>query len=284
VSGGGKKQPRLGLAPATSSWLEHPAGTENGARTGRAEERELIRRSQAGDRGARDALVAALLPLARRLARRYEGGSETIEDLAQVACIGVMKAIDRFDPAHGTVLSTYAVPCVEGELKHHLRDNLGAAHLPRGTQEEVLKVSRVAEGLAGKLGRAPSAEEVASRAGLTVRAALAALELAATQHPQSLEGRARAEMPTLGERLGQEDERLELVEHRDLLARVLSSLDQREREALLLHVAGDQSHAEVAERLGISPRHASRLLHRAVVRARMAVLEAEFGVAEADAA
>jgi RNA polymerase sigma-B factor len=272
------------VAPVTFSRLERPAGPESAARTGRTNERELIRRSQTGDRGARDALVAALLPLARRLARRYEGGSETIEDLVQVACIGVIKAIDRFDPARGTVLSTYAVPFVEGELKHHLRDNLGGAHLPRGTQEEVLKVSRVAEGLAGRLGRAPSAEEVASRAGLTARAVLVALELASAQQPQSLEGRARAEMPTLGDRLGQEDERLELVEHRDLLARVLSSLDQREREALLLHVAGDQSHTEVAKRLGISPRHASRLLHRAVVRARMAVLEAELRVAEADAA
>jgi RNA polymerase sigma-B factor len=268
----------------TVSRLERPVGPENGARVGRTKERELIRRSQAGDRDARDSLVAALLPLAHRLASRYAGGSETLEDLVQVACIGVMKAIDGFDPARGTVLSTYAVPFVEGELKHHLRDNLGGAHLPRGTQEEVLKVSRVAQGLAGKLGRAPTAEEVASRAGVSVGDALAALELAAAQHPQSLEGRARAELPTLGDRLGQEDEGLELVEHRDLLARVLSSLDQREREALLLHVAGDRSHTEVAKRLGISPRHASRLLHRAVVKARMAVLEAELRVAEAGAA
>jgi RNA polymerase sigma-B factor len=262
--------------------LERPTGTEPRARNRRRTERELIRRSQAGDRRARDALVTALLPLARCRARRYDGGSETIEDLVQVACIGVMKAIDRFDPARRTALSTYVVPFVDGELKHHLRDNLGAFHLPRGTQERVIKVSRIAESLAGQLGRAPSAEEVAPRAGLTAQDAVATLELAAAQRPQSLEAGARAEMPALGDRVGREDERLGLVEDRDLLALALSSLDERERKVLLLRVGGDWSHREVGEWLGISARHASRLLHRAVARARAAAGDAEFRGAEAN--
>src|SRR5207248_2736296 len=127
---------------------------------GRAAERVLfVRYQRNGDMAAREELVKRFLPLARRLARRYERASEPLEDLVQVASVGLVKAIDRFETEQGTGFSSYAVPTILGELKRHFRDSGWALHVPRGMQEKVLKVNEAVEHLSGELGRSPSPQQ-----------------------------------------------------------------------------------------------------------------------------
>src|SRR5689334_10837353 len=140
-----------------------PASQEEGqGGLSRAEEdrRLLIRYHRHGDQAAREQLVARLLPLARRMARRYRRSDEPLDDLVQVATLGLIKAIDRFDPARETAFSSYAVPTMLGELKRYFRDNGWAVHVPRGMQERVMRVDNAMKDLSRKLGRSPSAIEV----------------------------------------------------------------------------------------------------------------------------
>ncbi len=230
---------------------------------------ELIGRARAGDRAARDALVIELLPLARRVARRYAGGPEATDDLEQVASVGLIKAVDRFDPDRGTSLVTFALTYVEGEVRHHLRDNLGVPHVTRTMRVDAAQTARVANRLAGQLGRTPHADEIASTMGLEpgeVREALAVA--AAIRPPRSLDAGARPDLASPVEALGDTDDRLELVEDLELLEGVFAALPPSERYSLFLRVAAELPPGEVAERLGVSSRHGSRLVARALVRAR----------------
>jgi RNA polymerase sigma-B factor len=240
----------------------------------RSDELTLARRYQRfGDRAARDALVTGLLPLARRLARRYRGRSEPMEDLTQVATLGLLKAIDRFDAERGVALSTYAVPVILGELRHHLRDNVASAHVPRPLQERATRTAHAVNDLTAESGRAPRRAEVALRTGLEPHEVAEALEVAARREPRSLEAcepGEEGEQLSLLERLGADDERLHLAECRVSLARGLRALNSRERASLVLRVVEDQPYREVGQQLGISPSHASRLVQRALAKARAA--------------
>src|SRR5919205_1479276 len=146
----------------------------------RAEEdrRLLIRYHRQGDQAAREALVARLLPLARRMARRYRRSDEPLDDLVQVATLGLIKAIDRFDPARETAFSSYAVPTMLGELKRYFRDNGWAVHVPRGMQERVMQVDNAVKELSRRKGRSPSAGEVAAALRITTEQVLEAMEAA----------------------------------------------------------------------------------------------------------
>jgi RNA polymerase sigma-B factor len=222
------------------------------------------------DRGlaARDHCVLELLPLARSVARRYAGGPERLDDLEQVAIVGAVKAASRFDPARGTPLAQFAVPFIHGEVRHHLRDNLGLPRGPRATQANAAKVIRAVTAISGRVGRPARAEEIALETGLTEDEVLATMELAAAQRIMSLNGGHEVGADSPLDALGEDDERLEAVEHRHRLSRVLGSLNGRERSLLFLRLSAGRTGTEAARDLGISPAQESRLFRRALDKAR----------------
>ncbi|HEX6460057.1 MAG TPA: SigB/SigF/SigG family RNA polymerase sigma factor [Thermoleophilaceae bacterium] len=232
-----------------------------------------------GDVRAREELVRRFLPLARRLARRYERASEPLEDLVQVASVGLVKAIDRFESSQGTGFSSYAVPTILGELKRHFRDSGWAVHVPRGLQERVLKLNDAVEHLSGELGRSPTPQELATELSAPVEEVLEAMEAGAAYDTISLDAPLRSsddERTTYADAMGETDGRFELVEHSATLGRALRAMPQRERSILYLRFAEGLTQVEIAERIGISQMHVSRLIRRALERLRV--------VAGADAA
>ena len=243
------------------------------ADNGRAAERLLfVRYQRNGDMAAREELVKRFLPLARRLARRYERASEPLEDLVQVASVGLVKAIDRFETEQGTGFSSYAVPTILGELKRHFRDSGWALHVPRGMQEKVLKVNEAVEHLSGELGRSPSPQQVAEQLGMPVEEVLEAMEAGAAYDTVSLDAPLRSsedEGATFADSMGEADERFELVEHSATLGRVFRAMPERERTILYLRFAEGLTQVEIAERIGISQMHVSRLIRRALERLRV---------------
>jgi RNA polymerase sigma-B factor len=253
-------------------------------RNDRARERDreemLFERYQReGDMIAREKLVERFLPLARRLARRYERASEPLEDLVQVASVGLVKAIDRFEPEHGTGFSSYAVPTILGELKRHFRDAGWALHVPRGMQERVLKVNEAIERLSGPLGSSPSPQQIAAELNMPVEEVLEAMEAGAAYDTVSLDAPLRStddDKASLADAVGSVDDRLDLVEHSASLGRALKAMPERERSILYLRFAEGLTQVEIAERIGISQMHVSRLIRRALERLRV--------VAGADAA
>ena len=236
----------------------------------RVEERKLLERwLTRGDRTAREDLVRGLLPLARRLARRYEGMGESLEDLVQVAAIGVMKAVDRFDLERGTSLRAYAERTIDGELRHHLRDTGALLHVPRALNARILAVLRTAAGLGQRAGGTTTADEIAAILGLTPAEVLDALQAGTALEVGSLDHRAagkEGQRLSYSERLGEDDAGFELVEDRSVIDRAWRALHPRERETLMLRLVDDLTYREIAERLGISVTHAVRLVTRALER------------------
>jgi RNA polymerase sigma-B factor len=239
----------------------------------RREEQTLFFRYQRdGDTNARRELVDRFLPLARRLARRYEQGSEPLEDLVQVASLALLKAIDRFDAARGDAFSSYAVPTILGELKRHFRDAGWALHVPRGLQERVLEVNTAVEGLSRELGRSPSPQQVSDQLDVPVEEVLEAMEAGGAYNTTSLDMPRRTgdeEPRTIAETLGETDERFELIEESATINRGLRSLPERERSIIYLRFAEGLTQAEIAKRIGISQMHVSRLIRRAIERVRL---------------
>jgi RNA polymerase sigma-B factor len=224
-------------------------------------------RAGAGDRRTREVLILRMTPMARRIARRFAGDRESVEDLEQVAVVGLIKAIDRFDPRRGSSLPRFARAFVEGELRHHLRDNLGAPKVPQSLRSRASRTMRLGTDLAVGLGRAPSTAELATALDLSraeVDSALAVCSALAA--PRSLQGSDDPAAQSV-ETLGDEDRGFDLVAERELLARALGSLGRRERLSMFLRVVGGLSYREIADRLGVSERHASRLCERAIERA-----------------
>src|ERR671935_2890055 len=238
----------------------------------RHEQLLFLRYQRSGDMVAREELVRRFLPLARRLARRYERASEPLEDLVQVASVGLVKAIDRFQAEQGTGFSSYAVPTILGELKRHFRDSGWALHVPRGMQERVLKVNEAVEHLSGELGRSPSPQQVAEQLCLPVEEVLEAMEAGAAYDTISLDAPLRTgddERATFADSMGTTDDRFELVEHSATLGRVLRAMPERERSILYLRFAEGLTQVEIADRVGISQMHVSRLIRRALERLRV---------------
>jgi RNA polymerase sigma-B factor len=239
----------------------------------RAYERELFERVQHhGDLAARTELVERFLPLARKLARRYERASEPMEDLVQVASLGLLKAIDRFECERGDAFSSYAVPTILGELKRHFRDAGWAVHVPRSLQERVLDVNAAVERLSRDLGRSPSPQQVAIKLDLPAEKVLEALEAGAAYDAISLDGPRRSseeESDTVADGLGQADGRFELIEDRATIGRGFKSLPQRERRILYLRFAEELTQAEIGARMEMSQMHVSRLIRRSIARLRV---------------
>jgi RNA polymerase sigma-B factor len=241
--------------------------------TRRHEERLFERVHDHGDLSARAELVERFLPLARKLARRYEHASEPLEDLVQVASLGLLKAIDRFDPSRGDAFSSYAVPTILGELKRHFRDTGWALHVPRGMQERVLQVNAAMEVLSSDLGHSPSPQQVALKLRMPVEQVLEAMEAGAAYDTTSLDrprhSRDDKDSGTIADSVGGADERFGLVEDRATIGRGLKALPERERTILYLRFAEGLTQAEIAERVGISQMHVSRLIRRAIDRMRV---------------
>jgi RNA polymerase sigma-B factor len=232
--------------------------------------RLLVRYHREGDLAARDELVKRFIPLARQLAGRYRNAGENQEDLLQVACVGLLKAVDRYEPERGSGFTKYAVPTMLGELKRHFRDKGWAVHVPRGTQELSLKVSEALSTLPAKLGRAPRPRDVARAIGVPVEDVLEAMEAATAYEATSLDApRGRSEDGddwTFGSSLPSEERGYELVEIGEMLEGTIAALPERERLILRLRFEEDLTQAEIADQIGISQMHVSRLLRRSLDR------------------
>jgi RNA polymerase sigma-B factor len=230
------------------------------------------------DVAARDELIERFLPLAQQIAGRYRRGRDSFEDLLQVASIGLIKAIDRFDPEYGTSFMTFAVPSITGELKRYFRDAGWAVRVPRPVQERALKVSAAIERLQRQLGRSPTPKQVAEALGEEVEAVLEAMEAATAHSSVSLDrplGNDDADGGRYEDMVGELDPRFEVIEDRASIAPALRLLPERDRLILKLRFEDDRTQAEIAEVVGISQMHVSRLLRRALERLRAATDQPE---------
>jgi RNA polymerase sigma-B factor len=237
----------------------------------REDHKLLNRYHRQGDASSREELVERFLPLARQLARRYQRGNEPLDDLIQVASIGLVKAVDRFDPERGTAFSSYAVPTILGELKRYFRDSGWAVHVPRGMQERVMSVNQAIAKLSLEMGRSPTASEVAAETGETPEAVLEAMEAAIAYDAVSLDtprSGSDEEGDTYADTMGVIDERFELVEYTSAIGPTMRALPERDRLVLKLRFEDDLTQLEIAERIGVSQMHVSRLIRRALKRLR----------------
>ena len=245
--------------------------SENRALRADEDRRLLVRYHREGDPAAREALVQRFLPLARQLARRYQRGGEQLDDLVQVASLGLLKAIDRFDPARETAFSSFAVPTILGELKRHFRDKGWAVRVPRDLQELAVKVDRVADEMSRELGRAPTTAEIAERIDATDEQVLEAREASAAYRAVSLD-RPRTEEEDDGDSyadaVGDEDPGYRIAEASATMQRLMRVLSDREREVLRLRFEEDLTQSEIGARVGVSQMHVSRLIRQSIARLR----------------
>jgi len=226
-----------------------------------------------GDLRAREELVRRFLPLARDLALRYTHTDEPLDDLLQVANLGLLKAIDRFDPDRGTKFTSFAAPTILGELKRHFRDKGWALRVPRDLQERALAVNRETEVLATRLGRSPKVREIADALGCTAEEVLEASEAAMSYETASLDmptARDDDESAALVDRLGGNDPGFELVERRDAIVGTWTVLPEIERKVLKLRFVEDLTQREIGDRIGYSQMHVSRMLRSALTRIEQA--------------
>jgi RNA polymerase sigma-B factor len=256
----------------TISSLNH-AEDDGPAHLARAKEDRLLldRYHRNGELSDRDELVRRFLPLARQLARRYQRGNEPLDDLIQVASIGLVKAVDRYDPDRGTAFSSYAVPTILGELKRYFRDSGWAVHVPRGMQERVMTVNSAVSKLSRELGRSPTASEVAQAIGEDPELVLEAMEAAIAYDAVSLDTprtMSEEDGDTFADTVGEIDARFELVEYASAIGPTIRALPPRDRLVLKLRFEDDLTQLEIAERIGVSQMHVSRLIRRALKRLR----------------
>lgn len=218
---------------------------------------------------AREELVRRFLPFARKLALRYVHSREPLDDLVQVASVGLLNAIERFEPGRGKKFTSFAAPTIVGELKRHFRDKGWTVHVPRDLQERALAVTRHTERLSALLGRSPTLDELAEALNCTVEQVMEAIDAAHNYHPASLDapivhdGEDRA---ALAETLGGEDIGFELAEQRQALATSWASLSEIEREVLGLRLVHELTQREISQHIGCSQMHVSRLLRRSMIR------------------
>jgi RNA polymerase sigma-B factor len=230
------------------------------------------------DRQARDELIERFLPLARKLARRYVQSSEPYEDLVQVASLGLVKAVERFDPDRGFAFTSFAVPTIVGELKRYFRDTAWALHVDRGAQERARKVTNAQQKLSSTTGRMPTVDELAQYLELSQEEVLEGLQTAEAYGALSLDAPMAGEDDDEATRLdaiGEEDERLGLVDQHATIFAAAQHLSAREREILYLRFGEDLTQSEIAERVGVSQMQVSRLLRRSLQRLRKLTTERE---------
>lgn len=243
---------------------------------GLAGETELWRRlRERRDPAAREELVRRYIPFARNLALRYRGASESFDDLLQVANLGLVNAVDRFEPERGTPFAAFASPTILGELKRHFRDRVWTVRVPRGLHDRMAEVDRATTALTVELQRSPSVGEIAAKLGLDHTDVLEVLEASHNRRPLSLDrpvGGEEDESPA-AEWVGGEDEGFELVDDKLALEGVLPQLGERERLILRLRFVEDMTQSQIAERIGHSQMHVSRILRRTLERIRNEVAE-----------
>ena len=227
--------------------------------TDRERERELFARLP-DDPAARDELVEMFLPLAEYLARRFSGRGESLDDLVQVASVGLLNAIDRFDPEREVQFSTYAAVTIVGELKRHFRDKGWAIRVPRRLQEVGLRINAVLPELSQELGRSPTIDEIAERCEATPEEILDAMEAVQAYSTTSLESPVGEEGVAPIDVLGTEDPSLELLETWTAVAPAVRQLPPRERKVLYLRFFRGLTQSEIAREVGVSQMHVSRLL------------------------
>ena len=238
----------------------------------REETRRLLREyRRTHDPAIRERLVELNSDLVHYIARRFINRGEPIEDIEQVGFLGLIQAIERFDPSLENEFSTFATPTISGEIRRHFRDRSWAVRVPRRLQENYLRVARAREQLSSELSREPSIAEIAERVGLEAEEVLAALEVSPAQHTLSLEATPAGSPEDgreLGERLGGTDLDLDRVEMRQVIDQVMAHLTPRERQIMMLRFVEQLPQTEVAKRLGISQMHVSRLQRAAIEHMR----------------
>jgi RNA polymerase sigma-B factor len=215
-------------------------------------------------------VIEAWLPLAQHLANRFSGRGEPMDDLMQTAAVGLIKAVDKFDPERGVDFAAYAIPTIIGEIKRHFRDRTWDIRVPRRLQELRLSLSEATSTLMQRLGRSPTVADLAEHIGVGEEEVLEGLEGARAYNAVSLstptsDGDHTTE---LGDLLGAEDREYELAELRVALGPALAALDQREQRILTLRFYGNMTQSQIAEQIGVSQMHVSRLLGRALAKLR----------------
>ena len=218
---------------------------------------------------ARDELIARFLPLARKLARRYVQSSEPYDDLVQVASLGLVKAVERFDPDRGFAFTSFAVPTIVGELKRYFRDTGWAIHVDRGAQERARRINEARQAISARTGRPPRVDELAQYLELSEEEVLDGLQVAEAYGTVSLDAPVAGEdEATRLDAIGDEDQRLGLVDDQTTIFAAAKHLPEREREILYLRFGEDLTQSEIAERVGVSQMQVSRLLRRSLQRLR----------------
>ena len=268
IDRGRRRQHRSDLPP--------PAGPAEAL----ADEDELLARyADTREPAAREEVVRRFLPFARSLAMRYSGGVEPSEDLVQVASLGLVSALERFDPARGVPFAAFAGPTILGELRRHFRDRVWTLRVPRGLQERIRAVEGAVAKLSGELERSPTIAEIAERLEIDEADVLEAFEGSAARRTVSLDrptagpGSEPGDEAPMAERIGSEDPNFELVEDREAIEASAQVLGETEREVLRLRFEEDLTQSKIAERVGYSQMHVSRILRRALGKLRDAAVE-----------
>ena len=236
------------------------------------EDKELFARyADKHDPVDRDLLVERFMPLARSLASRYLRRDEPFDDIFQVACLGLLKAIDGFDVSRGRAFSSYAVPTIVGEIKRHYRDRTWTVHVPRDLQDLTLSVDRTVQQLERELLRKPTVTEIADKLSVSEEDVLEALQASRAHRVGSLDSPVRDEedpASTVGERIGTPEPGFRQAEHRAMLSRLMNVLSPRDRLVLRLRYEQDLTQEQIGQRVGISQMQVSRVLRQCIVKLR----------------
>jgi RNA polymerase sigma-B factor len=257
-------------------------GSSRWSEAQRRRERELLGQLAAAEPGSirhrriRDELVTMHMALVEHLARRFRDRGEPHEDLVQVGTIGLIKAVDRFDPERGVEFSTYATPTILGEIRRHFRDRGWAIRVPRRLQELRMVLVRATGELTQTLGHAPTVAHLAAHLQLREEEILEGIESAQAYSTSSLDGPDGAEEGTgIADTMGVEDEELEAALNRAALAPLLARLPERDRRILMLRFFHSMTQSQIAQEIGISQMHVSRLLTRSLATLRIGLEDAE---------
>jgi RNA polymerase sigma-B factor len=218
-----------------------------------------------GDTSAREEIVVEFLPMVRGLAARYAGRGEPMDDLVQVGCIGLIKALDRFDLDRGVNFTSYAIPTIIGEIRRYFRDKTWALHVPRPIKELSVRLNRVVEDLTAQIGRPPTVSELATASGASMEDVIDALECTAAYSTRSLDSPFdQGGDETLSEMIGGPEQGFQGVEDTSVVVQALSSLAERERLIVRMRFFEEKTQSQIAAELGISQMHVSRLLRKAL--------------------
>ena len=256
---------------STITLTDRPTSRTRGTERERRQEQDvrLMARHRNGDQHARDAFVERYMPLARSLALRYRRASEPLDDLVQVASVGLVKAVDRWDPDRGLAFSSYAVPTILGELRRYFRDATWDVRPARDLQELCLSVEEAREALWGELGRSPTVGDIAERLDRSPEEIVEALQATEGRSVRSLDAPVHEEEGTsasAGDLIGVEDTEFERVEAGITIEKMTCILDERAREILRLRFQEDMLQSEIAEQVGCSQMHVSRIIRASLER------------------